>query len=221
MLCGAATPVWSRRRRGGDQNLDPDGSTCSRDANERASESWFMVRERRVETLTTVKVAATTIRTCLRTEYLREGPRALSPADCWDHEGSMLVREKVVLDWLYLSPTRVRSARGRLATKLRPRNALGHRTSTDEARVAQARRSAEEASPPPPQNAPLPLPPPEPPPNGTEGQGRPAPPPLGGEPEPGLTPTTLHRAAPRWPAGFPVLVGTCQFGTAWAGLRLN
>ena len=26
---------------------------------------------------------------------------------------------------------------------------------------------------------------------------------------------------PRWPAGFPVLVGACQFGTAWAGLRLN
>ena len=29
MLRGAATTVWSRRRRGGDQNLDPDGSTCS------------------------------------------------------------------------------------------------------------------------------------------------------------------------------------------------
>ena len=27
--------------------------------------------------------------------------------------------------------------------------------------------------------------------------------------------------APRWPAGLPVLVGACQFGTAWAGLRLN
>ena len=24
-----------------------------------------------------------------------------------------------------------------------------------------------------------------------------------------------------WPAGFPVLVGACQFGTAWAGLREN
>ena len=34
---------------------------------------------------------------------------------------------------------------------------------------------------------------------------------------------TFYRAAPRWPAGFPVLVGACQFqfGTAWAGLRLN
>ena len=32
---------------------------------------------------------------------------------------------------------------------------------------------------------------------------------------------TLHRATPRRPAGSPVLAGTCQFGTAWAGLRLN
>ena len=88
MLRGAATPAWSRRRRGGDQNLDPDGSTCSRDANERASESWFMVSAALGRSpLTTVKVAATTIRTCLRTEYLREDPMALSPADCWDHEG--------------------------------------------------------------------------------------------------------------------------------------
>ena len=31
----------------------------------------------------------------------------------------------------------------------------------------------------------------------------------------------LHRAAPRWSAGPPVLVAACQFGTAWAGLRLN
>ena len=29
-------------------------------------------------------------------------------------------------------------------------------------------------------------------------------------------------ATPRWPAVFsPVLAGACQFGTAWAGLRLN
>ena len=32
---------------------------------------------------------------------------------------------------------------------------------------------------------------------------------------------TLHRATLRWPAGFLVLVGACQFGTTWAGLRLK
>ena len=30
------------------------------------------------------------------------------------------------------------------------------------------------------------------------------------------TKATKHRATPRWPAGFPVLVGARQFGTAWA-----
>ena len=38
---------------------------------------------------------------------------------------------------------------------------------------------------------------------------------------PGAT-CALHRATLRWPAGFPVLAElACQFGTAWAGLRLN
>ena len=37
-----------------------------------------------------------------------------------------------------------------------------------------------------------------------------------------MRPPPLHRASPRWPAGFPVvLAGAFQFGTAWAGLRLN
>ena len=34
-------------------------------------------------------------------------------------------------------------------------------------------------------------------------------------------PRPLHRAIPRWPAGFPVLAGALQFGTAWAGLELS
>ena len=69
-------------------------------------------------------------------------------------------------------PTCVLYAPGRLTAK-RPRPA--DEPGTEEARVAQVHRSAEEASPPPPQNPPLPLPPPEPPPIGTAGQGRPAP----------------------------------------------
>ena len=36
-----------------------------------------------------------------------------------------------------------------------------------------------------------------------------------------LKPGALHHASPRWPAGFPVLAGACQFGTALAGLRRN
>ena len=45
-------------------------------------------------------------------------------------------------------------------------------------------------------------------------------PPARGQSPPIVASSTVRRA-PRWPAGFPVLVGACQFGTAWSGLRLN
>ena len=46
-------------------------------------------------------MAATTIRTCLRTEYLREGPMTLSPADCWDHEGRCWSEKR----WFWIGST--------------------------------------------------------------------------------------------------------------------
>ena len=83
-----------------------------------------------------VKVAATTtIRTCLRTEYLREGPMSLSPADCWllGARRSMLVREKVP-QWFWIGSIRVSA--GALSIKCHGHGTLVGSTAVEEPALA-------------------------------------------------------------------------------------